>query len=115
MNCFFLRQAPIQTPGPADNMSSTRYRQRGNNSNCGSGNHKTCYRWNEQGMQGCRGCNYAHVCLIVLQRDPPKGSILGATQTGLTSFSNHVFLVAMGLLYMRNAVDIAEYDGELRN
>ena len=56
-----------------------------------------------------------YVNIIVLQRDPPKGSILGATQTGLTSFSNHVFLVALGLLYMRNAVDIAEYDGELRN
>ena len=62
MNCF-LRQAPIQTHGPAGNISSNRYRQRGNNSNWGSGNHKICYRWNEQGMQGCRGCNYAHVCL----------------------------------------------------
>ena len=56
MNCVFLRQGPIQTPGPAGNISSNRYRQRGSNSNWGSGNHKICYRWNEQGMQGCRGC-----------------------------------------------------------
>ena len=65
---------------------------------------------------GGTGCVSAVIVgQIVLQRDPPKGSILGATQTGLTSFSNHVFLVALGFLYMRNAVDIAEYDGELRN
>ena len=49
------------------------------------------------------------------QRDLQWGSILGATQTSLTSFVNHGFLVALGLLYLRNAVDIAENDGELSN
>ena len=44
-----------------------------------------------------------------------KSPFFSATQTGLTSFSNHIFLVALGLPYMRNAVDIAESDGELRN
>ena len=34
-----------------------------------------------------------------------KFSFLSVTQTGLTSFVNHVFLVALGLLDMRNAVD----------
>ena len=42
-----------------------------------------------------------------------KSSFFSSTQTGLTSFSNHIFLAALGLLYMRNAVDIAESDGEL--
>ena len=52
---------------------------------------------------------------IIIISAAAKSSFFSAAQTGLTSLSNHVFLVALGLLYMRNAVDIAEYDGELRN